>query len=198
LQCRPFACPFGHTCGLRDGARACVAHPGRCVVSPAARFVTFDGVTGATLATGVYVVASVCEPRDPAWFRLLGDVRDTGEQPAVVALHLFTARSFVTVQRDRKVWLNGVPTPLPLELPGSLTITETPRTLRIDRIPGFLVELGAAGVTVEAPGEARAKLCGLCGDYDGASSNDLRGPDGRATSDSRALAEAWRAPDFHP
>lgn len=92
--------------------------------------------------------------------------------------------------------LNGVPTPMPLELPGSLTITETHTTLRISRIPGFLVELGAAGVTVEVPREARATLCGLCGDYDGATSNDLRGPDGMVTSDARALAEAWRAPDF--
>lgn len=46
------------------------------------------------------------------------------------------------------------------------------------------------------PREARATLCGLCGDYDGATSNDLRGPDGTVTSDARALAKAWRAPDF--
>lgn len=77
-----------------------------------------------------------------------------------------------------------------------MTITETRMTLRISRIPGFLVELGAAGVTVEVPREARATLCGLCGDYDGATSNDLRGPDGTVTSNARALAEAWRAPDF--
>ncbi|RMC09520.1 hypothetical protein DUI87_13672 [Hirundo rustica rustica] len=198
LQCRPFTCPFSHTCGLRDGTRTCIAHPGRCALSPATRFVTFDGVTGATLAPGIYVVASVCDPRDPAWFRLLGDIRDIGDQPAVVALHLFTPHSLITVRRNRKVWLNGVPTPppLPLELPGPLTIMETQATLRISRTPGFLVELGARGVTVEVPREARATLCGLCGDYDSATSNDLRGPDGTATSDARALAEAWRAPDF--
>ncbi|NXR63535.1 FCGBP protein, partial [Rhadina sibilatrix] len=196
LQCRPFSCPLGHTCGLRDGARACAARPGRCALSPATRFVTFDGLTGATLAGGTYVVASVCDPRDPAWFRLLGDVRDVGDRPAVVALHLFTPHSLVTVRRSGKVWLNGVPTPLPLELPGALTVTETPGSLRISRIPGFLAELGAAGVAVEVPREARATLCGLCGDYDGATGNDLRGPGGTAAGDVRALAEAWRAPDF--
>ncbi|XP_066196418.1 IgGFc-binding protein-like [Sylvia atricapilla] len=196
LQCHPFTCPFSHTCGLRDGIRTCIAHPGRCALSPATRFVTFDGITGATLATGIYVVASVCDPRDPAWFRLLGDIRDIGDRPAVVALHLFTSHSLITVRRNRKVWLNGVPTPLPLELPGPLTITETRGTLRISRIPRFVVELGAVGVTVEVPREARATLCGLCGDYDGATSNDLRGPDGTVTSNVQALAEAWRAPDF--
>lgn len=106
LQCRPFTCPFGHTCGLRNGTRACIARPGRCALSPATRFVTFDGVTGGSLATGIYVVASLCDPRDPAWFRLLGDVRDIGDQPAVVALHLFSPHSFITVQRDRKVWVS--------------------------------------------------------------------------------------------
>ncbi|XP_063272927.1 IgGFc-binding protein-like [Prinia subflava] len=172
------------------------AHPGRCALSPATRFVTFDGVTGATLATGIYMVASVCNPRDPAWFRLLEDIRDIGDQPAVVALHLFTPHGLITVRRNRKVWLNGVPTPLPLELPGPLAITEVLTTLRISRIPGFLVELGATGVTVEVPREAWVTLCGLCGDFDGATSNDLRGPDGTVTSDAWALAEAWRAPDF--
>lgn len=49
---------------------------------------------------------------------------------------------------------------------------------------------------MEVPREARATLCGLCGDYDGAISNDLRGPDRTGTRDARALAEAWRAPDF--
>ncbi|KAM7070917.1 IgGFc-binding protein-like [Acridotheres tristis] len=175
LQCRPFTCPFGHTCGLRDGTRTCIARPGRCTLSPATRSITFDGVTGTALAPGIYVVASVCDPRDPAWFRLLGDIRDTGEQPAVMALHLFTAHSFITVRRDRKVWLSGVPTPLPVELPGPLIITEMHRTLRISRIPGFLVELGATGVTLEVPREARATLCGLCGDYDGATSTSLTG-----------------------
>lgn len=92
--------------------------------------------------------------------------------------------------------LNGVPTPLPVELPGPLIITEMHRTLRISRIPGFLVELGATGVTLEVPREARATLCGLCGDYDGATSNDLRGPDGMVMSNVQALAKAWRAPDF--
>lgn len=92
--------------------------------------------------------------------------------------------------------LNGIPTPLPAEFPGPLTITETRTALRISRAPGFLVELGATGVTVEVPREARARLCGLCGDYDGAAGNDLRGPDGTVTSDTRALAEAWLAPDF--
>ncbi|NXD31259.1 FCGBP protein, partial [Spelaeornis formosus] len=196
LQCRPFTCPFGHTCGLRDGTRSCIARPGHCALSPATRFVTFDGLTGATPASGIYVVASMCDPQDPAWFRLLGDIRDTGEQMAVVALHLFTPQSFITVQRDRKVWLNGIPSALPLQLPGALTITETHASLRISQTQGFLLELGAAGLTVEVPREARATLCGLCGDYDGATSNDLRGPDGMGTRDARALAEAWRAPDF--
>ncbi|NWI02395.1 FCGBP protein, partial [Tichodroma muraria] len=196
LQCRPFACPFGHTCGLREGTRTCVARPGRCTLSPATRFVTFDGLAGAALATGTYVVASVCDARDPAWFRLLGDVRDAGQQPAVVALHLFTPHGLVTVRRDGRVWLNGVPTALPVELPGPLTVTEARGTLRLGRIPGFLVELGAAGVAVEVPAAARATLCGLCGDYDGAAGNDLRGPGGAGTSDARALAEGWRAPDF--
>ncbi|XP_071435827.1 IgGFc-binding protein [Pithys albifrons albifrons] len=196
LQCRPFSCPFGYTCGLLNGARACIPHPGRCLLSPPTRFVTFDGLPGVTLASGVYVAATVCDPRASNWFRLLGDVGDVGDQPALVALHLFTRHGLVTARRDGRVWLNGVPTPLPAELPGPLNITKSGGTLWIGQIPRFQVELGPQGVALEVTKDSRGTLCGLCGDYDGAGTNDLRGPDGMATRDTRELAQAWRAPDF--
>ncbi|NXC25172.1 FCGBP protein, partial [Campylorhamphus procurvoides] len=196
LQCRPFSCPFGHTCGLLNGNRACVPRPGRCLLSPPTRFVTFDGLPGVTLASGVYVVAAVCDPRAPSWFRLLGDIRDVGDQPALVAVHLFTRHGLVTAHRDGSIWLNGVPTPLPAELPGQLNITKSSGTLWIGQIPRFQVELGAQGVTLEVTKDSRGTLCGLCGNYDGATTNDLRGPDGTGTRDTRELAQAWRAPDF--
>ncbi|XP_032942579.1 IgGFc-binding protein-like isoform X2 [Catharus ustulatus] len=188
LQCHPFTCPFGHTCGLHDGTCTCtcIAHPGCCILSPATCFVTFDGITGPTLATGTDVVARMCDPWDPAWFQLRrghqghwGAAGSDGTSP----LHPPQLHCCVEGQEG-------------LELPGPLTITETHTTLQMSRIPGFLVELGATGVTVEVPREAQVTLCGLCGDYNGATSNDLRGPDGTVTSDVRALAEAWRAHDF--
>ncbi|XP_041334538.1 IgGFc-binding protein-like isoform X1 [Pyrgilauda ruficollis] len=139
FQFHPFTCPFSHICSLHDGSHTCIAHLGHCTLSPATRFVTCDGVTGATLATGICVAASVCDPRDPVWFQLLGDVKDLGDQLAVVAFHLFTRHGLITVQRNRKVWLT--------EFLGPLAITETHTTLRIT--PGFLVEPGAAGAAVE-------------------------------------------------
>ncbi|XP_027488723.1 IgGFc-binding protein-like [Corapipo altera] len=196
LQCRPFSCPLGHTCDLLNGTRTCVPRPGRCLLSSPTRFVTFDGLPGATLATGVYVVATVCDLRAPTWFRLLGVIGDIGDHPGMVALHLFTHHGLITARTDGRVWLNGVPTSLPVELSGKLNITESGGTLRIGWIPGFQVELGAQGVALEVTKDTRGTLCGLCGDYDGATTNDLRGPDGTVTGDTRELAQAWRAPDF--
>ncbi|XP_064495645.1 IgGFc-binding protein-like [Pseudopipra pipra] len=196
LQCRPFSCPLGHTCDLLNGTRTCVPRPGRCLLSSPTHFVTFDGLPGATLATGIYVVATVCDHQAPTWFRLLGVIGDIGDHPGVVALHLFTHHGLITARTDGRVWLNGVPTPLPAELSGKLNITESGGTLRIGWIPGFQVELGAQGVALEVTKDTRGTLCGLCGDYDGATTNDLRGPDGTVTGDTRELAQAWRAPDF--
>ncbi|RLV88248.1 hypothetical protein DV515_00015513 [Chloebia gouldiae] len=122
LQCCLFACPFGHTCSLRDSTHTCIARPGQCALSPATHFVTFDSITGSTLATSICVVASICDPRDSLWFWLLGDVRDIGDQPAVLALRLFTASRLYHRAEEgrRKVWFHVreaptwvVPCPIP-------------------------------------------------------------------------------------
>ncbi|NXX18699.1 FCGBP protein, partial [Podargus strigoides] len=197
MECRPWGCPFGQACGLKDGVRACVEQPGRCTLAPATRFVTFDGANGDTVANGIYVVTALSDHGQPTWFRLLADVGDEGERPSVVALHLFTPQAFVTVKRDKKVWVNGVATTLPVEIPGMLNVTETQGTVRIERTPQLVVELSPAGeVTVTVTLTLSKKLCGFCGDFNGAATDDLRGPDGKLVGDAVAMAKAWRAPDF--
>lgn len=112
LQCRAAGCPFGQSCGLADGTRSCVDQPGRCTLAPASRFISFDGIAaaGPTMATGIYVVAFLCDTQQPAWFRLLAQVGEDQDRPVVVALHLYSPGAFVTVRRDKKVWV-GCPHP---------------------------------------------------------------------------------------
>ncbi|KAF1574307.1 IgGFc-binding protein, partial [Eudyptes moseleyi] len=197
MQCRPASCPFGQACGLKDGVRACVEQPGHCTLAPATHFVSFDGATGTTTATSIYVVAALCDPHRPAWFRLLADVGENQDRPAVVALHLFSPPAFVTVKRDKKVWVNGVPATLPVEVSSTLSITETQGTIWITQKPEFVTGLSPAGeVTVTVAQDLSKHLCGICGNYDGNAANDLRGPDGKLVGDVVAMAKAWRAPDF--
>ncbi|NXS76280.1 FCGBP protein, partial [Pandion haliaetus] len=197
MECQPAGCPFGQVCGLKDGVRGCVEQPGRCTLAPAARFISFDGATGTTTTTGIYVMVSPCDSHRPAWFRLLADVGEDGDRPAVEALHVFTPQAFLTIRRDKKVWLNGVPATLPVKVSSTLTVTETRGTIWIIQNPEFTIGLSPAGeVTVTVAQELSKHLCGICGNYDGNAANDLRGPDGKLVVDMVAVAKAWRAPDF--
>ncbi|NWH52055.1 FCGBP protein, partial [Fregata magnificens] len=197
MRCQPAGCPFGQVCGLNDGVRGCVEQPGRCTLAPTTRFVSFDGATGTTTATGTYVVTTLCDPHSPAWFRLLADVGGNQDRPAVVALHLFSPQPFITVKRDKKVWVNGVPATLPMDVSTTLTINETRGTIWITQKSRFLIGLSPAGeVTVTVTQDLSKHLCGFCGNYDGNAANDLQGPDGKLVGDVVALAKAWRAPDF--
>ncbi|KAI6059426.1 IgGFc-binding protein [Aix galericulata] len=197
MLCQPAGCPFGQVCGTRNGVRGCVEQPGRCTLAPATRFASFDGATGATMAIGSYVVTSLCNPGHPQWFRLLVDVREVEDRPVVVALHFFGGSSFITIKRDKKIWVNGVPASIPAEISGQLTIYESENTVWLSQKSLVLIGLSPAGeVTVTVPKEMSKLLCGLCGNYDADAANDLRGPDGGLVANMAAAMKAWRAPDF--
>ncbi|NXX56650.1 FCGBP protein, partial [Scopus umbretta] len=197
MQCQPARCPFGEVCGLKDGVRGCVDQPGRCTLSPATHFASFDGATGTTTATGIYVMTTLCDTQHPAWFRLLADVGENKDRPAVVAIHLFKPQAFLTVKRDKKIWVNGVPATLPVTVSSTLTITEAQGTIWITQKPEFVIGLSTTGeMTVTVALGLSKQLCGFCGNYDGEAANDLQGPDGKFVRDVVAVAKAWRAPDF--
>ncbi|XP_055560840.1 IgGFc-binding protein, partial [Falco cherrug] len=145
MQCQEASCPFGKVCGMRNGVRTCVEQLGRCLLAPATHFVSFDGATGTTVATGIYVASTLCDPHDAAWFRLLADVGEKGERPAVAALHLFSSKAFVTIKRDQKVWVNGVPANLPVDIPTAVTITENEGTIWVTLQPKVIIGLSPDG-----------------------------------------------------
>ena len=108
MECKPTGCPFGHVCTTEDGVRVCKEEPGRCTLVPSSRFLSFDGNQGGTAGIGIYVVASLCHHNHPHWFRLLADVAEDEDRPVVAALHLYSRAAFVTIRRDKKLWVGGL------------------------------------------------------------------------------------------
>ncbi|NWS50449.1 FCGBP protein, partial [Probosciger aterrimus] len=191
LRCLPSQCPLGQACGLLHGAPSCLELPGRCSLAPPTGAVSFDGAQGPAMAPGVYVIAALCDACAGPWFRLLADV---GE--ALRGLHLFSAGAFITITSDRKLWVNGIPSTIPTEVPGGLNITEVHGSIRISQSSLEIGFIPGREVAVTAAPELGGKLCGICGNYDGNAANDLQGPDGTLVGSMEAMAKAWRAPDF--
>nr|XP_009939102.1 PREDICTED: IgGFc-binding protein-like [Opisthocomus hoazin] len=121
---------------------------------------------------------------------------EDGDRPAVVALHLFTPRVFITVKRGKKVWVNGVPATLPVEVSSTLTIAETRETIWLTQKPELVVGFSPAGEGTGTGQDLSKRLCGICGNYNGDAADDLRGPDGKLVGAVAAMTKAWRAPDF--
>lgn len=114
-------------------------------------------------------------------------------------MHLYSSAAAVSVRRDGKLWVNGVPAPIPSQLSPNLSIRRSQSWISVTLNPHLEVTLNPKGeMTVTVTMEPNGELCGVCGDYDGDPNNDLRGPDGKPVLDYGAMAKAWRAPDFTP
>ncbi|XP_035236093.1 IgGFc-binding protein-like [Anguilla anguilla] len=212
-RCRNSTCPAGTRCGIQNGERACYPEPGsgRCSLSGGVHVRSFDGRGFDFRGTCGYVLAQTCggsaaKGSEANGIAAKGSAANGTEanrteaafsvlfQPGRVHLQIYGTNLTLTSGRSGKVEVNGVLWNLPAQL-GELRVLQLGLRVQVEADTGVILAYDRQDfVQVTVLRSYAGRLCGLCGDFDGNATNDLRLPGGALTSDPAALAASWKAP----
>ncbi|XP_063798276.1 IgGFc-binding protein-like [Pseudophryne corroboree] len=196
VTCAAVSCGSKERCGLVNGVRGCYKVEGQCSVGPQ-KLVTFDGVSGGAVGIGPVEVASLCNMDASGWFRVLADIQSCGiEVPSVSRLHIFIRGGLVTISKDKDVWVNGRMAALPT-VSGIVSVSAGDSSVSIQIGTDLKIELSNSGSLLLRVSEGLSEaVCGVCGNFNGDTSDDLRAPGGKVVKDNLQLIASWRARDF--
>ncbi|XP_066270836.1 zonadhesin-like [Branchiostoma lanceolatum] len=105
------------------------------------------------------------------------------------------AHGFVVgVHQWRDVTVDGLPYSLPFNLAsGAIDVSLSGRFVRV-LLTNFSVEVfydGSHEVLVEVPGDYWGRMCGLCGNFNGNTSDDFMTPNGTVVGDWTTFGDSW-------
>uniref|UniRef100_A0A8C3SKN7 VWFD domain-containing protein n=1 Tax=Chelydra serpentina TaxID=8475 RepID=A0A8C3SKN7_CHESE len=191
VACQPRACRAHEECSIQAGVRSCYpALFGTCSALGRSSYTSFDQTAFILWGNCSHVLAETRARGHLTGFavRLLRGAKPAGDLGVVFIAHGLAEHRSVPPQVD------GMWGSLPLELSGSVHIFLHGRILRLETDFGLQVVYdGASLVTIGIPGSYQGHVAGLCGNYNGVSSDDFTLPDGSVSPNASAFASAWRA-----
>ncbi|XP_042533232.1 SCO-spondin-like [Dipodomys spectabilis] len=183
-----------NTCGCQGRQWHCTGHrcSGRCQASGAPHYVTFDGLA--------FTFPGACE------YLLLREVSGhfsvsaqnlpcgTSGLTCTKSLVVRVENTAVHLLRGRAVMVNGVSVRLPKVYTGpGLSLRHAGLFLLLTTRLGLtLLWDGGTRVLIQLSPRFRGRVAGLCGDFDGDASNDLRSRQGALEPVAELAAHSWR------
>ncbi|CAK7301082.1 IgGFc-binding protein [Vulpes lagopus] len=178
LTCQAASCGPNSICEVQAGARNCWTPQGLCSLSVDANLIIFNGSRRAFHSQGIYELSSLC-PGLPdttiPWYRVVAVLHACKDKVEPVdEVHIFFKDGLVTLSLEKGVWVNGLPVTLPAELSASVSIHKNPDgSVSVIQKAGVQVWLGTNGqLAVMVNDDHAGKLCGVCGNFDKAKTND--------------------------
>ncbi|XP_061094998.1 IgGFc-binding protein-like [Conger conger] len=214
LWCESAACPKGWGCGLLNGSTACVQNsvdpsiclPGApcasnstrtvssCWVLGGSHFSTFDGTVFDFHGNCTYILAKRWEGSSkgsspPPFSVLIEKSLDSFAALKTITVHL-SQHHIVLKPGDASVWVNGQKKYLPVTL-HEAHIHQSGLFMVMNTTIGLSLKYNRAQyVQVDLPRNSSG-VCGLCGDNNGDSADDLLTPEG-AVAEEVAFGWSWR------
>ncbi|XP_075046976.1 IgGFc-binding protein-like [Mixophyes fleayi] len=196
VVCMSVSCKSNEVCILHYGVRNCYKKEAGCLLD--SKFETFDGISGAPVPSGPFVLATLCNDEDKAWFRVLADVQSCGTNTqSVNRLHIFIVNATVTISKEASVWVNGRLTSLPVTLSDMLSASDHNGNIIVQIGQYMRAELSHDGLLKLSVSEMiPSDLCGACGNFNGLGEDDLLMPNGKQASDITQLITSWKGIDL--
>ncbi|XP_054870338.1 zonadhesin-like isoform X2 [Amphiprion ocellaris] len=197
--CFPSQCPKGQICGPETRRSSGNPTSGICTIHRHTDCSTFDGVLFRFMAPCAYVLAKTCSPTEalPEFsVEVVNEQNGNESLPTVqrIIVNLGNIRVFLLKGQTHRVVVNGVWKKVPLSLSsGTININSNPAAVVLATRFGLSVSTDNSGdIHVVLPSTYSDKVCGLCGNFNHLTEDDLLMPNGTNAEDATDLAESWQ------
>ncbi|XP_060114541.1 IgGFc-binding protein-like [Heteronotia binoei] len=199
FTCQKTSCPVKQPCALKDGVRGCATQEGQCKLTAGAQLISFDSASAQYSCSGIYDVVSVCDEGAPSWFRVSVSIEQDIDDEGLIAgktVYVHFQEASIIVKKNKGTWVNGRFVRLPYKNSKAFSVSSVPDGILIDQASQMQVHLHRdGGLTVKVNKNLAGKLCGPCGNFNGAAADDLRTPNGEKKSIAEIL-RSWKAKDI--
>ncbi|KAG5852102.1 hypothetical protein ANANG_G00058860 [Anguilla anguilla] len=198
ITCEPWQCSPAQECGIQEGQLGCHSTGvGVCHVAGDPHYYTFDGKMHTFMGTCSYTLVEVCNSTRVTPFTVVAKNEERGQPEAsyVSSVTVALPAANVTLSKGRRVLLNGrrVRTPLTIAEAGARVATSGVYSV-LDTDFGLIVKFdGVHHLEINIPGDYFGKVCGMCGNYNGNSTDDNLMPNGHQAKDVIELGNSWKA-----
>ncbi|XP_059614066.1 BMP-binding endothelial regulator protein [Phlebotomus argentipes] len=190
-KCRPnhtLVTPPGQCCAK------CEETAGICTVFGDPHYKTFDGKFFSFQGSCKYQLTADCAHHTFS-IRVTNDARGTRFSSWTKTVTLKMGETKVNLGQKMRVKVNGTRVKPPYRVQDVLSVNMTEDGVVVDTALGIrLLWDGANYLQVQAAVKFKGRLCGLCGNYNGVSRDDLKGRPGTNISDDKVwrIANSWR------
>ncbi|ELK29546.1 Zonadhesin [Myotis davidii] len=203
IRCVLWKCEAQEVCSQQDGIYGCHATgTATCTASGDPHYLTFDGALHHFMGTCSYTLTQLCWPRSFDNCFVVSTTNEfqggNAEVSHVTAVHIQVFKLRISLIKGYKVVLNGRRVTLPVwPAQGRVGIRHSGSFILLYTDLGLQVRYdGNHLVKVTVPSTYAGRLCGLCGNYNGNSSDDNLKPDGKPADNSIELGAAWKSNEY--
>ncbi|XP_069920547.1 zonadhesin isoform X2 [Oryctolagus cuniculus] len=196
IECQISQCKTHTKCQLKNGQYECQPYgTATCFVYGDPHYVTFDGRHFGFMGKCTYIVAQPCSKSTDTFFRVTAKNEERGQEgmSCLSRVDVTLSETVVTLLKGRRTLVGGQRVTLPAMPAKGVFLGPSGRFVELQTDFGLRVRWdGDQQLLVTVPSAYFQKLCGLCGNYDGHSSNDNLKADGQPAQSEEELGNSWQ------
>uniref|UniRef100_A0A8C1G4Y5 Zonadhesin, like n=1 Tax=Cyprinus carpio TaxID=7962 RepID=A0A8C1G4Y5_CYPCA len=194
VTCEAWQCGPAQECKVNDGELGCVnTGVGICHIAGDPHYYTFDGIMHTYMGTCTYTLVAICNTSMVTPFTIVAKNEERGQPEAsyVRSVTVYLPTANITISKSGRVLVRaregrGKRSKARVFSSGVNTVLDTDF--------GLIVKFdGVHHIEITVPGDYFNKVCGMCGNYNGDSSDDNLMPDGKPANNVTELGNSWKA-----
>uniref|UniRef100_A0A1I8Q6R3 BMP-binding endothelial regulator protein n=1 Tax=Stomoxys calcitrans TaxID=35570 RepID=A0A1I8Q6R3_STOCA len=193
-RCNPIKCRSNEEMKVLPGecCPQCIETAGTCTVFGDPHFKTFDGKFFSFQGSCKYLLASDCHDKTFS-IRLTNDGRHTKRSSWAKTVTLKMKGVRVNLGQKQRVKVNGSRVALPYASGSITSIERLKESIMLKTELGLTIEWdGNNYLQVTVPSSYKNRMCGLCGNYNGWTRDDLTSRDGVNHTEAWRFANSWK------